>query len=103
MVASPKLITNRKSKLKIGDLTNQGNDLLEQTFHLLEAPFVYLETFYVCQRAEPIEFIIKVFRVPKEISKTIEKQNKESYATQSKMRLNALIQNKDFEQAITII
>ena len=42
-------------------------------------------------------------KVQNEISPAIEKFNKESYSTQSKIGHNALIQSKVFEQAIFII
>ena len=39
-------------------------------------------------------------KVQIEISQTIQKHNKESFLTQSKVEQNALIQSKAFEQAI---
>ena len=42
-------------------------------------------------------------KVQNEISQTIEKYNKESYSTQSKIGQNALIQSKVFEQARNIM
>ena len=45
----------------------------------------------------------KKFEGSNEISQTIEEYNKESYATQSKLGQNALIQIKVFEQAINIM
>ena len=42
-------------------------------------------------------------KVQNEISKTIEKYNKESYSTQSKTGQSALIQSKVFEQAMNIM
>ena len=53
--------------------------------------------------AELIEFLKEDSKVQNEITQTIEKYNKESYSTQSKIRQNALIQNKVFEQAISIL
>ena len=50
--------------------------------------------------AEFIEVIKKGSKFRNEISQTIEKYNKESYATQSKIGQNASIQRKVFEQAI---
>ena len=52
--------------------------------------------------AEFIE-IIKNSKVQNEITQTIEKYNKESYLTQSRIGQNALIQNKVFEQAMNIM
>ena len=42
-------------------------------------------------------------KVQNEIAHTIEKYNRESYSTQSKIYQNVLIQSKVFEQAIIII
>ena len=47
--------------------------------------------------------VLKDSRVQSEISQTIEKYNKKSYATQSKIGQNASIQRKVFEQAINIM
>ena len=41
-------------------------------------------------------------KVQNEITQSIEKYNKESYSTQSKIAHNALTQSKGFEQAINI-
>ena len=50
------------------------------------------------------EFIeIKVSKVQNELSQTIEKRNKKSFATQTKIGQNALIQSKVFEQAVNIM
>ena len=43
--------------------------------------------------------LIEDFKVPNEITRTIEKYNIESYSTQSKIGQKALIQSKVFEQA----
>ena len=51
---------------------------------------------------EFIEFVQKDSKFQNEISQTIKKYNKESYSTQSKKRLNALVQSKVFEQAMKI-
>ena len=48
--------------------------------------------------ADFIELIKKDSKVQKETSQTIEKQNKESYSTQSKSGQNAFVQTKAFEQ-----
>ena len=52
---------------------------------------------------EFIEIIRKDSTVRNEITQTIEKYNKESYTTQSKIGQNALIQSKIFQLAITIM
>ena len=72
------------------DIPNKGRDLIEQVF----------SSFYM---AEIIVVIKKFSKVQNEISQTIEKYNKESYATQAKIGQNALIQSKDFEQAVNIM
>ena len=46
------------------------------------------------------EFIKNEPKVQNDISQTIEKYNKEPYATHSKIDQNFLIHSKDFEQAI---
>ena len=66
-----------------------GVILLNKLFHLL--------------KWQSLEMIKKDSRVQNEISQTIEKYNKESYSTQSKLVQNALIRSKVFEQAINIM
>ena len=48
------------------------------------------------------EYIKKHSKVQNEITQTIEKYINESYATQSRTRQNASVQNKNSEQVINI-
>ena len=59
--------------------------------------------FYVCYSAEFIELIQNDSKVRNEKSQTIEKNNKESNAKQSKIGLNALTHSKVFEQAKSVV
>ena len=52
---------------------------------------------------EFIEIIKQDVNIQKEISQTIDKYNKESFSTRSQIGNNALIQSKNFKQAINIM
>ena len=53
--------------------------------------------------AEFIAFLQKGSKIQNEKTQTIEKYNKGSFSTLSKIGQNALIQNKVFEQAMNIL
>ena len=52
---------------------------------------------------EFLEIMRKDSKIQNELSQTVEKYNKESYSTQSKIGQNALFQSQVFEQAIEIM
>ena len=53
--------------------------------------------------AEFIEVVKKDSKVQNDISQTIEKYNKESYATKSEIGQNVLFQSKVFQQTLNIM
>ena len=61
---------------------------------------ILLNKFFLPKKWLNILFLKKYSKVRNEITQTIEKYNKESYSTQSKIGQNALVQSKIFEQTI---
>ena len=69
----------------------------------LKEVFFLIKLFLLQEMVEFIEIFLKNSKVQNELSQIIEENNKKSYATQSKIGQNALIQSKVFEQAMNIM